>query len=60
MRHRRLNFANKFLLTHKLSYILKPSGLYTTSSNIMTFYVLRIECIYVFCMDLRTRQAMYV
>jgi len=56
MRHRRLNFANNFFLARKLSYSLKPSGLCTARSNILTFYVLSTECIYVLCMDIRTRQ----
>jgi len=60
MFHRRPNFANKFLVTRKLSYSLKPSCLYTTRSNILTFYILCTECIYVLCVDLRSRQAIDV
>ena len=34
---------------------LKPSGLYMYSQfNIQQFYVLPTQCIYVFCVDLRT------
>jgi len=36
-------------------YHLKPSGHYMYRQfNIQQFYVLPIECIYVFCVDLRT------
>ena len=47
MFQRILNFANKLLVTCKLNYSLKPSCLYTTRSNILTFYFLSTEWVYV-------------
>jgi len=57
MFQRILNFANKLLVTCKLNYSLKPSCLYTTRSNILTFYFLSTEWVYVLWMDLRSREA---
>ena len=39
----------------ELQHILKPSGHYMNHQfNIQQFYVLPTQCIYVFCVDLRT------
>ena len=54
-RHRLLSLMQCDLKGRRLSNPLKPSGYYMYRQyNIQQFYVLPTQCIYVFCVDLRT------